>query len=43
VDPDNMEVLEPEECKSLVSLQPCTLPDYEKRLIVEGELVDESI
>ncbi|MDQ3251713.1 MAG: class E sortase [Actinomycetota bacterium] len=42
VDPDNVEVMEPEEGKSLVSLQTCTLPDYEQRLIVQGELVDKS-
>ena len=40
VDPDNVEVMEPEEGKSLVSLQTCTLPDYKQRLIVQGELVD---
>ena len=39
VDPDNVEVMEPEEGKSLVSLQTCTLPDYKQRLIVQGELV----
>ena len=42
VDPDNVEVMEPQDGKSLVSLQTCTLPDYEQRLIVQGELVDES-
>lgn len=42
VDPDNVGVMEPEEGKSLVSLQTCTLPDYEQRLIVQGELVDKS-
>jgi sortase A len=41
-DPDNAEVMEPEEGKSLVLLQTCTLPDYKKHLIVEGELVDKS-
>ena len=39
VSPDNVEVMEPKDGKSLVSLQTCTLPDYEKRLIVHGELV----
>jgi sortase A len=34
--------MEPVEGKSLVSLQTCTLPDYEKRLIVQGKLVDKS-
>ena len=43
VDPDNVEVMEPEEGKSLVSLQTCTLPDYKQRLIVQGELVDKSV
>ena len=42
VDPDNVEVMEPEEGKSLVSLQTCTLPDYKQRLIVQGKLVDKS-
>jgi sortase A len=42
VDPDNLEVMEPEEGKSLVSLQTCTLPDYKQRLVVQGELVDTS-
>ena len=42
VDPDNVEVMEPKEGKSLVSLQTCTLPDYKQRLIVQGELVDKS-
>jgi sortase A len=42
VDPDNVEVMEPEDGKSLVSLQTCTLPDYKQRLIVRGELVDKS-
>ena len=40
VDPDNVEVLESTEGKSLVSLQTCTLPDYKQRLIVQGELVE---
>jgi sortase A len=42
VSPDNVEVMEPKDGKSLVSLQTCTLPDYEKRLIVHGELVQKS-
>jgi sortase A len=42
VDTDNVEVMEPEEGKSLVSLQTCTLPDYKQRLIVQGELVEKS-
>ena len=42
VGPNDVEVMEPEEGKSIVSLQTCTLPDYKQRLIVQGELVDES-
>jgi sortase A len=42
VDPDNVEVMEPEEGKSLVLLQTCTMPDYKQRLIVRGELVKKS-
>jgi sortase A len=42
VDPDNVKVMEPEDGKSLVSLQTCTLPDYKRRLIVQGELVKKS-
>jgi sortase A len=42
VSPDNVEVMEPKDGKSLLSLQTCTLPDYEKRLIVHGELVQKS-
>jgi sortase A len=42
VDPDNVEVMEPVDGKSLVSLGTCTLPDYKQRLIVQGELVDKS-
>jgi sortase A len=42
VSPDNIEVMEPQDGKSLVSLQTCTLPDYKKRLIIHGELVQKS-
>lgn len=42
VSPENVEVMEPMEGESLVSLQTCTLPDYKKRLIVHGELVRTS-
>lgn len=42
VKPDNVEVMEPKVGESLVSLQTCTLPDYKKRLIVHGELVQTS-
>ena len=41
VGPDNAEVMNPVEGKSLVTLQTCTLPDYERRLIVQGELVEK--
>jgi sortase A len=43
VDPDNVEVMEPKEGKSLVSLQTCTMPDYKQRLIIQGELVEKSM
>jgi sortase A len=39
VGPDSVEVMNPVEGKSLVTLQTCTLPDYKERLIVQGELV----
>ena len=39
VGPDSVEVMNPVEGKSLVTLQTCTLPDYKDRLIVQGELV----
>ena len=42
VGPDSVEVMNPVEGKSLVTLQTCTLPDYEKRLIVQGELVEKA-
>jgi sortase A len=42
VTPDNVEVMEPKDGRSLVSLQTCTLPDYNKRLIVHGELIRAS-
>ena len=42
VDPDNVEVMEPVDGNLLVSLQTCTLPDYDQRLIVQGELIDKS-
>ncbi len=38
VDPDAVRVLRPVPNKSVVSLQTCTLPDYSKRLVVQGEL-----
>ena len=39
---DSVEVMNPVEGESLVMLQTCTLPDYEKRLIVQGELVERN-
>jgi sortase A len=38
VNPNATHVLNPVPGKSIVSLQTCTLPDYSKRLIVQGEL-----
>ena len=39
VGPDSVEVMNPVEGKSLITLQTCTLPDYKERLIVQGELI----
>lgn len=39
---DNVEVMNAEKGKSLVTLQTCTLPNYSHRLIVQGELVEKS-
>ena len=39
VPPDNVEVMNPVEGKSLLSLQTCTLPDYVDRIVVQAELV----
>jgi sortase A len=39
VGPNDVEVMNAVEGKSLITLQTCTLPDYEERLIVQGELV----
>lgn len=41
VGPDAVDIMEPVEGKSLISLQTCTLPDYAERIIVQGELVDK--
>jgi len=41
VGPENVDVMNAVEGRSLISLQTCTLPDYEDRLIVRGELVEE--
>src|SRR5918998_177326 len=40
VDPGAVRVLRPVPGKSVVSLQTCTLPDYSRRLVVQGELVE---
>ena len=42
VPPDNVQVMNPVEGRSLVTLQTCTLPDYAERLVVQGELIDSS-
>ncbi len=41
VGPEDVKVMEPVPGKSVISLQTCTLPDYAKRVIVQGELVDK--
>ena len=42
VDPDASYVTEPVPGKSVITLQTCTLPDYDQRLIVRAELTDVS-
>lgn len=42
VDPHQLEAARPVAGRNVVSLQTCTLPDYSKRLIVQGELVSVS-
>ena len=42
VGPENVQIMNPEAGKSLVSLQTCTLPDYSERIVVQGELVEQS-
>ena len=42
VDPNNVEVMNPVAGKSVVTLQTCTLPNYKKRLIIQGELVKKT-
>ncbi len=41
VAPDNVEVMNAKQGKSMISLQTCTLPDYTERVVIQGELVDE--
>ncbi len=42
VPPDNVEVMNAVEGKSMISLQTCTLPDFADRIVVQGELVEKS-
>jgi sortase A len=42
VGPGNVEVMNPVEGESVLTLQTCTLPDYAKRIIVQAELVEKS-
>lgn len=42
VPPDNIEVMNADEGRSIVTLQTCTLPDFAERLVVQGELVQKS-
>jgi sortase A len=42
ISPDDVSVLRPVEGKNIVSLQTCTLPDYQERLVVQAELEDVS-
>ncbi|WP_084709449.1 sortase [Rubrobacter aplysinae] len=41
VGPENVEVMSPIKGKEVVTLQTCTLPDYEDRIIVQGELIED--
>jgi LPXTG-site transpeptidase (sortase) family protein len=41
VGPNSVDVMNAVEGRSLITLQTCTLPDYEDRLIVQGELVQK--
>ena len=40
VGPESVDVMNAVKGKSLITLQTCTLPDYEERLIVQGALVE---
>ncbi len=40
VGPENVEVMNAPEDGSIVTLQTCTLPDYEDRIVVQGKLVE---
>jgi len=39
VPPDNVEVMNAVEGRSIITLQTCTLPDYSERVVVQGELI----
>ena len=41
VGPNSVEVMNAREGEALVTLQTCTLPDFEDRLIVQGEMVEK--
>ncbi|MBV9452518.1 MAG: sortase [Rubrobacter sp.] len=41
-EPTDIDLIEPVPGKNIVTLQTCTLPDYAKRLLVRGELVDNA-
>ena len=40
VDPTDLFVTEPQEGRNVLTLQSCTLPDYERRVVVQAELQD---
>lgn len=40
VEPTQVEVIQPIEGRNILSLQSCTLPDYEDRVIVQAELTE---
>lgn len=40
VGPDNVEVMNAEEGREILTLQTCTLPDYKDRIVVQGELIE---
>jgi sortase A len=39
VPPDNVEVMNAAEGRSVITLQTCTLPDFSERVVVQGELI----
>ena len=40
VEPTQVEVIQPQEGRNILSLQSCTLPDYQDRVIVQAKLKD---